>query len=123
MKTFSRDAFVRPGHQWTPYTQPEPPGAAFQWVLEKDEVPNLAVGQVTLTGPIHKTPAAHDTWEQVYLVLEGKGTVHLNGRSQSISGPGVVVIPRFTQHSVEVAAGDVLRYVFINQYNAEPVRA
>jgi mannose-6-phosphate isomerase-like protein (cupin superfamily) len=108
--------FVRPQQEWTPYTQPEPPGASFLRVLDQDEVPGLTLGHVTLNGPIHKTPATHDDWEQVYLILSGSGTVHLGGTSRKISGPGVIVIPRHTLHSVELAAGESLKYVYINQH-------
>ncbi|HTL52568.1 MAG TPA: AraC family ligand binding domain-containing protein [Planctomycetota bacterium] len=109
--------FVRPMANWIPYTQPEPPGAAFVQVLNKDEVPDLALGRVTLTGPIHKTPATHTDCEQIYLILAGEGTIHLAGRQQAIDGPGVVVIPRHTLHSMEVAKGHTLTYYFINQYS------
>lgn len=110
--------FYRPVSQWEAYTQNEPPGAAFAWVLKQNEVPGLALGRVTLTGPIHKTPATHTEWEQIYLILSGEGTVHLAGKSESIHAPGVVVIPRYTHHSVEVAAGQTLQYIYINQYAA-----
>jgi mannose-6-phosphate isomerase-like protein (cupin superfamily) len=116
MPTAAYKPFVRPQADWMPYTQPEPPGASFQYVLKQDEVPGLTLGHVTLTGPIHKTPATHTEWEQVYLILAGSGTVHLAGTSTKISGPGVVVIPKHTHHSVELAAGESLKYVYINQH-------
>lgn len=114
--------FLRPAAQWKPYTQPEPPGAEFWQVLDKGEIPDLSIGKVRLTGPIHKTPAAHADWEQVYLILAGQGTMHLGTESKPINGPAVIVIPRYTHHSVEVALGQTLDYYYINQYTAPTSR-
>ena len=108
--------FVRPISEWEPYTQGEKPGIDFLRILNTDEVRGLTLGQVTLTGPVHKMPATHDEWEQVYLILEGTGTVHLGSDSQKVSGPAVVVIPKHTLHSVQLQAGEKLKYVYINQH-------
>ena len=112
----TRMPFIRPIADWQPYNQNEQPGVAFLRILNTDEVPGLTLGQVTLTGPVHKTPAAHDKWEQVYLILAGTGTVHLGDTSRRICGPGVIVIPKHTRHSVELQAGEELKYVYINQH-------
>lgn len=107
---------VQPLAAAEPYEQDEPGDATFRWLLKKDDVPGLQIGHVTLKGPIHKTPAAHDDFHQVYLVTSGSGAIHL-GDTTSPLAPGTrVVIPRGTTHSVEVPAGGELRYVFINQY-------
>lgn len=107
---------VRPFAEGEPYTQPEPPGASFRYLLKQEEVPGLCMGLVNLEGPIHKTPAAHKDWEQVYIVLSGSGTVHLAGKAYRIDGPTIVVIPRNTLHSVECKEGERLQYVYVNQY-------
>ena len=99
------------------YTQDEPGQARFALLLPKDAVPGLQIGLVELVGPIHKTPAAHDTWEQVYLILEGSGTIHLSGRAERVEGEAMVVIPKNTMHSVELREGEHIRYVYINQYH------
>lgn len=108
--------FIRKFADAEPYEQSEPGDARFGWLAAKDQIPGLAIGLVTLRGPIHKTPAAHEEWEQVYLIHSGRATIHLAGHSHAVSGPTIVSIPRRTHHSVEVAAGDELQYVFVNQY-------
>lgn len=108
--------FVRPFCQLEPYDQPEPGDAKFHWVLKRDEIPGLQMGLVELKGPIHKTPAAHDGFNQAYLIQSGSGVIHLGEESHRIDGPALVVIPRDTHHSVELRAGEQLRYVFVNQY-------
>lgn len=100
------------------YEQEEPGIAKFAWLVKDGEIDGICMGLVTLEGPIVKTPAAHDTWDQVYLVMEGTATIHLGGKSTKIEGPTVVVIPRNTNHSMECKAGERVRYVFINEYFA-----
>lgn len=107
---------IMPINAGEPYTQDEPPGAEFRWLLKPLQVPGMCLGHVTLQGPIHKTPAAHPDWDQVYLILSGEGTIHLGDRSQPVSGQTVVVIPRNTRHSVELVAGQTMTYVFFNEY-------
>ena len=109
-------SFIRTFTDAEPYEQDEPGEAHFAWLLKKDELPGLQIGLVELTGPIHKTAAAHAQWEQAYLILAGSGTIHLGDRSERVTEPSVVVIPRHTMHWVELGAGERLRYVFINQY-------
>jgi mannose-6-phosphate isomerase-like protein (cupin superfamily) len=85
-------------------------------VLNRDEVPGLQMGLVELTGPIHKSPATHDHFHQAYLIQSGRGVIRLGEESYQIDGPTLVVIPRGTHHSVELQAGEQLRYIFVNQY-------
>ena len=108
--------FVRTFDQARGYEQDEPGKADFSYVLEHDEIPGLCMGRVVLEGPIHKTPAAHDSWHQAYLILNGTGTVHLAGAARRLDGPALVVIPVGTMHSVELGEGERLEYVYINQY-------
>ena len=121
----SPSPFVRSFQQAEPYEQDEPGIAEFHWLLKKDEVPGLQMGLVELKGPIHKTPAAHATFHQAYLIQFGCGTIYLGDQVQPINGPAVVVIPANTWHSVKVAAGEELTYVFVNQHHlagpGEPV--
>lgn len=99
------------------YTQDDAAGLCFKKVLPEGLVPDVDMGLVTATGPTHKFPGTHD-WDQVYLVFRGKGTVHLAGQRVSIDRPGLVVIPKGTEHSVEVDAGEVMQYVYVNRRNA-----
>ena len=108
--------FFRPFAEGEPYVQEEPGEASFRWLLKKDEVPGLQIGHVELQGPIHKTPGSHEHFHQVYLIQEGRGLIHVGNQSRRVNGPTVVVIPKNTRHSIEVAAGERLRYEFINQH-------
>jgi len=122
-----RPTFVRPGeavsqplvrsfHDAEAYEQEEPGKATFHWLLKRDELPGLQVGLVELTGPIHKTPAVHAEFHQAYLIQSGCGTIHLGETRRRVDGPTAIVIPSGTRHSVELMAGESLKYVFVNQY-------
>ena len=81
-----------------------------------DEVPGLQIGLVHLEGPIHKTPGAHEDFDQVYVIYAGSGMIHLGDLHQRVDGPTVVIIPRNTVHSIELQQGENMAYTFINQH-------
>ena len=108
---------IRPFSEAEPYQQDEPGIATFARLMKKDEVPGLEMGHVSLEGPIHKTPAAHEQWQQVYLIFCGCGTIHLGDESRKVTAPTMVVIPSNTRHSVQLDAGEKMQYVFVNQYH------
>jgi mannose-6-phosphate isomerase-like protein (cupin superfamily) len=107
---------IRPLNEAEPYEQEEPGEAWFRRLMSRDEIPGMAMGHVHLKGPIHKTPGAHDDFHQTYFIYEGSATIHLADRAQAVEAPTLVMIPRNTTHSVQVAEGKQLRYVFVNQY-------
>ena len=109
-------AVIRTFDQCEPYTQDEPGSASFRWAVKKDEVPGLQIGLVHLEGPIHKTPAAHEDFEQVYVIHAGAGTIHLGDQHRRIDGPTIVIIPRNTIHSIELKLGERMEYAFVNQW-------
>ena len=108
--------FTRTFDEAEAYIQQEPGEAQFNWLLKKEELPGLCIGRVRLKGPIHKTPASHDGWDQVYVILSGGGTVHLAGESIPVQARTVVTIPRETHHSVELKDGEEIEYIYINRY-------
>ena len=105
-------AFI-PFDQCPPYDQEDAAGLSFRKVLAEGVVPHLDMGLVTAAGPTHKFPARHD-WDQAYLVFQGTGQVHLDGETVRLDRPGIVLIPRGTEHSIEADAGVTLQYVYVN---------
>lgn len=106
---------VRPFSSLESYEQEEPGIASFHWVLKENEIPQTCIGHVSLEGPIHKTPGVHEEFDQVYVVLSGTGTVHLEDRSIKITEPSAIIIPSNTKHSMELRAGEKIQYVFFNK--------
>ena len=109
------EPLIRPFDQAVEYAQEEPGVAQFNRLIAAGEFPGIVSGRVRLKGPIHKTPAVHDTWDQIYLVLSGSAVLHVGAFRTPVSGPTVVTIPRGTRHSVELADGESIDYVYINQ--------
>jgi len=97
-----------------PYTQDDAAGLSFRKVLPEGVIPDLDMGLVTAEGPTHKFPGTHE-WDQVYLVFRGTGYVHLAGERVRIDRPGLVIIPKGTEHSMEVEAGVTMQYVYVNR--------
>lgn len=108
------DGYFRSFEECAAYDQEDAPGLSFRKVLPEGEVPEVDMGLVTAEGPTHKRPAAHE-WDQVYLVFRGTGVVHLGTRRIRIDRPGIVLIPRGTEHSMEVDAGVTMQYVYVNR--------
>ena len=106
----------RPFDDCDRYTQEDAAGLAFRKVLPEGIIPHVDMGLVTAEGPTHKFPGTHDTFDQVYLVFRGKGYVHLTGQGIRIDRPGIVVIPHGTEHSIQVDAGEVMQYVYVNHH-------
>lgn len=97
-----------------PYTQDDAPGLSFRKVLPEGIIANVDMGLVIAEGPTHKFPGTHE-WDQVYLIFRGTGWVHLAGERIRVDRPGIVVIPKGTEHSVEVGEGEVMEYVYVNR--------
>jgi mannose-6-phosphate isomerase-like protein (cupin superfamily) len=96
------------------YTQEDAAGLFFKKVLPEGIIADVDMGMITAHGPTHKLPGTHD-WEQVYLIFRGKGYIHLAGEKIRIDQPGIVVIPKGTQHSMQVDAGEIMEYVYVNR--------
>jgi mannose-6-phosphate isomerase-like protein (cupin superfamily) len=96
------------------YEQDDAPGLSFRKVLAEGLIPDLDMGLVTAAGPTHKFPARHE-WEQVYLIFRGTGYVYLDEKKLRIDRPGIVIIPKGTEHSIEADAGETMQYVYVNK--------
>jgi len=106
---------LRPFAKCEPYDQNEPGKASFRWVLKKNEISDICMGLVELQGPIHKTSTAHEEWNQVYLIFSGSGTIHVGRNNYRITEPSAVTIPKGEVHSVELAEGEKLQYIYVNR--------
>lgn len=53
----------------------------------------------------------HRSYDEVYYVLSGRGSIEIEGVSHPLRPGAVVVIPRGLRHSLEAADGDELEFV------------
>jgi quercetin dioxygenase-like cupin family protein len=81
------------------------------------EAANLQMGVCELIGPGSVAEDAHTTWTQYFLVVDGHGTLVLNGESFPLEKDMVVEIPKGTRHFTTCKPGDTLRYFFINLHD------
>jgi mannose-6-phosphate isomerase-like protein (cupin superfamily) len=88
-------------------------------ILPQGIVPNLAVGYNMLDGPGRTGLNSHSDWHQVFVVVQGQGTLIRGEERIRIQSPCVVHIPPNTDHDVLVAPGECIEYVYINKYLAE----
>ncbi len=88
-------------------------------ILPAGIVPGLVVGYDIIEGPGRNGLNSHSTWDQVFVVLQGRGTLSRGGERTLLEGPCIALIPANTAHDVEVAPGDRIEYVYINKYLAE----
>jgi mannose-6-phosphate isomerase-like protein (cupin superfamily) len=115
MKMNLTNPYFQPFEETGAYTQDDAEGLFFRKVLPEGIIPDVDMGLVTAHGPVHKFPGIHKDFDQVYLIFEGKGFVHLGREKIRIDKPGIVVIPRGTEHSMEVDADQVMKYIYVNR--------
>jgi len=60
-------------------------------------------------------PNAHETFLQVYLILEGIADVRIGGESRVVAAPAIALVPAKTEHWVENPSADrELVYLYIS---------
>jgi mannose-6-phosphate isomerase-like protein (cupin superfamily) len=101
------------------YSDPGSQNQICRDVLPRDVVPGLLVGYDTLEGPGRNGLGNHSDWHQVFVVVDGRGTLLRGEERIPIQAPCVVHIPPHTNHDVLVAPGERIEYVYINKYLVE----
>lgn len=107
--------YFKPFEETDSYTQDDAEGLSFRKILPEGIVPDVNMGLVTARGPLHKFPGTHDDFDQVYLIFQGTGFIHLGSERIRIDRPGIAVIPHGTPHSMEVDTAQVMEYVYVNR--------
>lgn len=98
------------------YEQDSGANITYQFVVRPGSMGLMSSGRVRATGPTRKALDHHDGWDQIYIILAGKGTVLLDGREYPVSAGSVARIPRGTEHGVALAEGESLEYVYVNAF-------
>ena len=92
------------------------PNITFQHAVEPGTMGLLSAGRVCLEGPTLKMIDAHERWDQMYIVIDGSGTV-IVGNEEFQVGPRMVVrIPCNTRHGVRLDEGERLEYLYANAH-------
>lgn len=101
------------------YSDPESRNQLCRDILPKGIVPGLLIGYDTITGPGHNGTGLHTDFDQVFVLISGRGTLMRGDEKVPVEAPLVVHIPRNTKHDVYVAEGDTIEYVYVNRYEKE----
>jgi mannose-6-phosphate isomerase-like protein (cupin superfamily) len=114
-KRLTLDLYVKKFEECLTYEQESGPNVEYQRLLPRGVVADLSMGLVTLVGPTYTKTGRHTDWHQVYLVISGSGTVKIGEKAVRVEGPTIVVIPYNTDHAVELAEGETMQYIYVNQ--------
>ncbi len=85
-------------------------------IMPQGIVPQLAVGYNILEGPGRTGLGSHPEWHQVFVVVQGAGTLMSGTELTPVQAPCVIHIPPGTDHDMLVKQGQRIEYVFINKY-------
>lgn len=113
--------YIRKFSDGIPYTQECGPNCEFLTILKKGEVGDMGSGFIKMKGPTWNKPAAHDKWNQFYIILKGNGIMQIGDEKYPVTGPSVVMIPFNTLHALEVEEGEEVEYIYVNQHLKENI--
>jgi len=84
-------------------------------LLDKGMVPRFCMGTVETAGPDSVDSHCHAMLDQLFLGLRGcRCTVRANGAQATLGENCLLHVPLGASHSVSVAEGDILRYVWLD---------
>jgi len=98
------------------YSDPGSQGQTCRDILPRGIIPDLLVGYNILDGPGRVGLGNHPGWHQVFVVVQGQGTLLWGEERLAVEAPCVVHIPPGTNHDVSVEPGQHIEYVYINRY-------
>ena len=98
------------------YAQDSGANILYQFVVKPGTLGLMSAGRVRAKGPTKKAMDAHPGWDQIYIILNGTGTVVVGKRKFKV-GPGHIVrIPVHTPHGVILAQGEAIEYIYVNAF-------
>ncbi|MFA6505853.1 MAG: cupin domain-containing protein [Treponemataceae bacterium] len=112
-------AYLKSFDEIPSYSDPESHNQLCRDILPKGIVPGLLIGYDKIRGPGNNGTGRHENFDQVFVVLSGRGSLMRGEERIPVRAPCVVHIPRNTSHDVFVAEGDEIEYVYVNRYDAD----
>ena len=108
-------AYFRKFEEIPSYSDPESRGQLCRDILPWGVVDGLLIGYDRIVGPGNNGEGFHADFDQVFVVLKGRGTLHRGEERLLLEAPCIVHIPRKTRHDVFVEKGDEIEYVYVNR--------
>lgn len=97
------------------YADPTAQGQTCRDVMPGGIVPGLSIGYNILDGPGH-VGLMHHTWDQVFVIVKGSGTMILGDERIPLQQEMIVWIPAGTDHDTLVDTGGHIEYVYVNRF-------
>lgn len=101
------------------YSDPESRNQLCRDILPQGVVPGLLIGYDKIRGPGNNGTGRHERFDQVFVLISGRGTLVRGDERIPVEAPSVVHIPRNVAHDVFVAEGDEIEYVYVNRYDRD----
>lgn len=101
------------------YSDPGSQNQTCRDILPRGVVPGLLVGYDRVEGPGHNGLGNHSDWHQVFVAIQGRGTLLRGEERIPIQAPCVLHIPPNTDHNVFVDEGEYIEYIYVNKYLTE----
>ncbi len=98
------------------YSDPGSHNQVCRDILPKDIVDGMLIGFNRITGPGNNGLGNHKNFTQVFVIIQGRGILHLADLCIPLSGKMIVEIPHGTDHDVFVDNGDFIEYMYVNKY-------
>lgn len=93
------------------------------FVLPAGEIGRMSAGVVEVRPGGANDSCAHTAWRQVFFILEGKGTLIIDGdKSYPIESGMVCEIPFDAEHRVVASGAGPVRYLYVNDYSQPTLR-
>ena len=91
------------------------------FILPKGEIGRLSAGCVVVQPGGSFTSFGHTEWRQVYFVVEGTGTLQIDGKKKLRVKPNMVFeIPYDAVHKISADLDGPVKYIYIND-DSRPV--
>jgi mannose-6-phosphate isomerase-like protein (cupin superfamily) len=91
------DAAAAPEDQWE--------NNPYRTLLPAETGQGLEIYKLTVTAP---NPHSHDTYDQVYIIESGHGTMEIGEEQRAVSPGWLIYIPRGQRHALTPAPGTVV---------------
>jgi mannose-6-phosphate isomerase-like protein (cupin superfamily) len=108
-------------NQVEPYTNPGGRNQICWDIVPRTLNPRLAIGFNSMRGDSCNGVGIHDTWDQVFIVTAGRGTLISGTNRIPIEAGCIVFIPKSTPHDVETTADQSIDYYYVNVYDNDEI--
>jgi len=99
-----------------PYANPEGRNQLCWDMLPRGLSANLSIGFDAMEPNACNGVGVHNTWDQVFIVTTGSGTLVSGASRTRVEAPCIIVLPKGTPHDVETGPDEHIEYYYVNSY-------